>query len=118
MKKTITTITAACALLTLAACGTGKANEAVANAPRPTVTITAPAKPAPTVTTTTEVQTVPQSCLDALDNADEGYGYAADAMTAAGNFDVPGINAAAAKLRDLAPTYNANKAACRAAGGQ
>lgn len=90
---------------------------------RPTVTVTktAPAKPAPTVTVTTTaapVVTVPQACLDALDNADTGFGYAGEAMTAAGDFDVAGLNTANAKLRELAPTWTANKAACRTAGAR
>jgi hypothetical protein len=103
---------------------------------RPTVTVakTAPAKPAPTVTVTTTaapVVTVPQACLDALDNADTGFGYASTALEAAGNGfaavsegDVDKLleqnrimKAAGAKTSELAPTYNANKTACRAAGG-
>lgn len=101
------------------------ANHAAAQAPRPaaTITKTAPApkpKQVPTVTVTTTAApavTVPQSCLDALANAETGFGYAGEAMTAAGDFDVAGLNAANAKLRELAPTWNANKAACRASGG-
>lgn len=95
----------------------GKANEAVANAtPRPTITVTAPAKPAPTVTTTVNVPTVPQACLDALDSADQGFTLAAQGFTAASEFDVATMNAVTEKLGELAPTWNANKAACRAAG--
>lgn len=121
MKNTITTFALGAALLTaLVGCGTGKANEAVANAPRPTVTVTAPAKPAPTVTTTTtqNVPVVPQSCLDALDNADLGFTYAGKIMTAASQLDADTMNAYTEKLNELAPTYNQNKAACRAAGGE
>lgn len=118
MKKTLTTLALGAALLTgLVGCGTGKANEAVANAPRPTVTVTAPAKPAPTVTTTVNVPTVPQACLDALTSAEQGFDLAAQGFTAASNFDVATMNAVTEKLGKLAPTWNANKAACRAAGG-
>jgi hypothetical protein len=120
MKKTITILAASVAVVALAACGTDKAQEAVANAPQPTVTVTAPAPPAPpapTVTVTAKADSsVPQACLDALDNADEGFGYGADAMQAASEYDVAGINAATRNLNALAPTYNANKALCRAAG--
>ena len=123
MKKTITILAATVgAVLALSSCGTDKASEAVANAPtpRPTVTVTAPAPPAPpapTVTVTAKADSsVPQACLDALDNADEGFGYGGDAMRAASEFDVDGINAATSNLNALAPTYNTNKAACRAAG--
>lgn len=95
------------------------ATDAVANSPRPTVTVTvaAPAKPAPTVTTTQNVPTVPQSCLDALDNADLGFTYAGQIMSAASQLDAATMNAITEKLTALAPTYNTNKAACRAAGG-
>lgn len=117
MKKPLTTLALGAALLTgLVGCGTGKANEAVANAPRPTVTVTAPAKPAPTVTTTVNVPTVPQACLDALTSAEQGFDLAAQGFTAASNFDVATMNAVTEKLGKLAPTWNANKAACRAAG--
>jgi len=87
MKKTITILAATVgAVLALSSCGTDKASEAVANAPQPTVTVTAPAPPAPpaptvTVTAKADSQSVPQACLDALDNADEGFGYAAGAMS-------------------------------------
>lgn len=95
----------------------GKATEAVANSPRPTVTMTAPAKPAPTATATVNVPTVPQACLDALDNADLGFTYAGQIMNAASQLDAATMNAITDKLTALAPTYNANKQACRAAGG-
>lgn len=90
----------------------------VAPTPAPTVTVTAPAKPAPTVTTTTTVTVpnVPQSCLDALDNADTGFTYAGQIMTAASRLDAESMNALTEKLTELAPTYNANKTACREAG--
>src|SRR5690349_21170900 len=86
---------------------------AAAASPRPTVTVTAPAKPAPTVTTTTTltITSVPQDCLDALDDADtviatsaKGIGIMADAFTAASNLDVDGIQAATDKLNALNPT--------------
>lgn len=122
MKKTITILAASVAVVALAACGTDKAQEAVANAPapRPTVTVTAPAPPAPpapTVTVTAKADSsVPQACLDALDNADEGFGYAADGFAAVDSADLLGLSTATANVRALAPTYNTNKAACRAAG--
>jgi hypothetical protein len=85
--------------------------------PAPTVTVTAPAKPAATVTTTVTVPQVPQSCLDALDSADLGFTYASQILNAAAQLDAETMNTITAKLTDLAPTYNTNKAACRAAGG-
>jgi hypothetical protein len=105
--------------LTAFAATDNKATDATANTPRPTVTqtVTAPAKPAATVTTTVAVPTVPQSCLDALDNADLGFTYAGQALNAAADFDVATMNAITDKLTELAPIYNTNKAACRAVGG-
>jgi hypothetical protein len=87
-------------------------------ATHPVVTVAAPAKPAPTVTTTQQVPTVPQACLDALDNADLGFTYAGQIMDAASQLDSDTMNAVTEQLNALAPTYNVNKAACRAAGGQ
>lgn len=118
-----TVVVAAAAVgFTALALNDNKAAETVANSPRPTVTVTrtAPAKPAPTVTTTTtaNVPTVPQACLDALDNADLGFTYAGQIMNAASQLDADTMNAITEKLNALAPTYNTNKAACRAAGGQ
>lgn len=88
--------------------------------------------PAPTVTTkTVAVPTVPQTCLDALDAADnaittagEGFSILADAMRAASNFDVDGITNADARLKalnteKLTPALDAYKTArdtCKAAG--
>lgn len=89
----------------------------VVSTPAPTVTVTEPAKPAATVTTTVAVLTVPQACLDALDNADLGFTYAGQIMDAASNLDSDTMDTYTAKLTALAPTYNANKAACRAVGG-
>lgn len=118
MKKTITTLALGAALLTaLVGCGTSKANEAVANAPRPTVTVTKTVTPPPVVATV-NIKQVPQACLDALDNADLGFTYAGQAFTAASELDVATMNAMTAKIAELAPKYNADKAACRAAGGQ
>jgi len=134
-KKTITIVAAAVATIGLGyAAGASTNNSAqeaahyaathpvVAPTPMPTATVTktAPAKPAPTVSTTTTVSvaTVPQACLDALDNADQGFTYASQIITAAGEFDVATMNAVTEKVTALAPKYNANKAACRAAGGQ
>lgn len=88
----------------------------------PVVTVTAPTKPAPTVTatvtTTATVAQVPQSCLDALDNADTGFTYAGQILNAASQLDADTMNALTDKLTQLAPIYNANKTACRQAGGQ
>lgn len=90
-----------------------------AAAPTPTVTVTrtAPPKPAATVTATTTqtVTQVPQSCLDALDNADTGFTYAGQIMTAVSRLDFEAMGPITDKLTELAPTYNANKAACRQA---
>jgi hypothetical protein len=75
------------------------------------------------------VDTTPQSCLDALDYAETGFGYASDSMAAAGrgfvaasNLDAAGMTAAKAdieaatgQLDSLAPSWNEAKAACRAA---
>jgi ABC-type transport system substrate-binding protein len=116
-----TVVVAAAAVgFTAFALNDNKAAETVANSPRPTVTVTAPAKPAPTatVTATATVAQVPQSCLDALDNADTGFTYAGQIMNAAAELDADTMNAITDKLTALAPTYNTNKAACRAAGGQ
>ena len=112
MKKTIIAIGVVAGLglgFTVIAANDNKATEAVANAtPRPTVT----------VTRTASVAQVPQSCLDALDNADTGFTYAGQIMNAAAQLDSVTMNAITEKLNQLAPTYNANKAACRQAGGQ
>lgn len=87
----------------------------------------AAARPA-AVTTIHDVRTtVPKSCLDALDEADTGFTAAGGAMGAvkdvlSGNLSAElgllKLNEQTATLTNLAPSYNANKAACRAAGGQ
>lgn len=116
MKKTITILAAVVlAAAALTGCGTGKAQEAAANAPQPTVTTT--------------VQSVPQACLDALDDADtaiqtagQGFGILSDAFTAASNFDADGIDAATVKMGDLnkaltpqLTAYATARDACKAA---
>lgn len=93
------------------------------------------AEPAPapaatrTVTKTVEVPTVPKECLAALDAADTGFDYAAEAMqyagdgfTAAASYDIDGMVAASdgittvnGKLSGIAPTYTSNREACRSA---
>jgi hypothetical protein len=130
MKKT-TTIIGAAALATaatvilIATTNDQPALKAVENAPRPAVTVkvAAPAKPAPTVTVTAK-PSVPQACLDALRDADAGFGYAGSAMDAISDLLVDPdaaleqITTANRNLTALAPSYNANKQACREAGGQ
>jgi hypothetical protein len=83
-----------------------------------------------TKTETKEVEVTPQSCLTALDLAEQGFDYASEAMgymsaamTAAGNIDLAGVQQASAdlktvtpKMEALAPKANAAKAECRAAG--
>ena len=87
--------------------------------------------PAATVTTTASAEPVektPQSCLDALDYADQGFEYAAkvlgyveDAINAILSYDVARINritdkvnGVSEKMGDLSPKYNAAKTDCRA----
>lgn len=108
----------------LVACGGG--STAAQDAAHPTATVTAPA-----VTTTVKVPTVPQACLDALDDADTGFTYAgtalgaaSDGFTAASLGNTSGLELATKtmdettpKLTALAPQYNAAKAECRAAAG-
>jgi hypothetical protein len=131
MKKTITILAVAAAAAAVVAIawprGEGPALRAVENAPRPTVivTSTAPAKPAPTVTVTAKpTATVPQSCLNALRDADAGFGYGASAMDAISDLLIDPdkaleqITTANRNLTALAPSYQANKQACREAGGQ
>ena len=103
-------------------------------APQPTVTVTAkpaPAepKPAKTVTVTKRVEVVPQVCLIALNQADEGFGLASETMgNVQGvfqaiedlNFDAAtpylsqqeDVNAA---MEALGPMYNNSKTKCREA---
>jgi hypothetical protein len=83
-----------------------------------------------TVTRTEAVEVAPQSCLDALDLADEGFTYAGEAMGAASDgfdaasrFDVDGLNAASDritaagdKIQGITAAYQAAKADCRSAG--
>lgn len=85
------------------------------------------ATPAPTVTV--EIESVPQVCLDALKDADsamsiagDGYGILGDALTAAGNFDVAGVEDAnkrltpnTKKLTAAAGKYRTSRDACKVA---
>jgi len=112
-------------VFTLSGCGQTAAPEASGSTP--TVTVTAVPKPKATVTK--EVKVTPDSCLLALDLADEGFGYAADALNAAsdgftaiGNFDLDAMdaassdmNAATSKISRISDKYNSAKAKCRAA---
>lgn len=82
-----------------------------------------------TKTVTKEVPTTPQSCLDAIsyaeqgfDYAAEGFGYSSDAIKAVSEFDVAGVQAANSgmqevqgKMAALNPLLQAAKADCRAA---
>lgn len=97
----------------------------------------ASAKPEPVVQTKTEtvtkevkVDTVPTICMTALDDADAAFantgkviGYMSDAMTAAGHFNVAGINEAKdnmtanePKFKDAVAAYKASRDECRDAG--
>jgi hypothetical protein len=132
MKKTTTVIGAAAlataaTVILIATTNDQPALKAVENAPRPTVTatMTAPAKPAPTVTVTTTAKptaSVPQACLNALRDADAGFGYGASAMDAISDLLIDPdkaleqITTANRSLTALAPSYQANKAKCRAGG--
>ncbi|HEY2086290.1 MAG TPA: hypothetical protein VGH54_09725 [Mycobacterium sp.] len=128
MKKiTIAAITATAAVaggwIAIAVTDNNATDAATYATSHPAVTPT----PAPTVTTTTTV--VPQSCLDALDDADTVIGTSAqavsimaDAFGAAANLDTAGIQAATEKLNALNPTlsaqgetYKTAREACKAA---
>lgn len=123
-------------VLLLASCGMGAAMGAsgeVEPEPAPTVTVSAEPEPAPTVTVTAEpvveeVEVTPQRCLEALALADQGFtlagesmGVMVEAINAASEFNVAGIEQATGdlgdlttELNDVAGPYNAAKAACRA----
>ncbi len=102
--------------------------------PTKTVTVTAPppapqtVTPAPKIVTKTIVrEVVPTSCLSALKYSDQGFGYAAAALTAAQhgfqaiqNFDLDAVDAATQEMSDvtdkvrvLAPKYQAARDECR-----
>jgi hypothetical protein len=90
------------------------------------------AQPEPSTVTRIEgvLEVAPQSCLDALDLADEGFTYAGEAMGAASDgfdaasrFDVAGLNDASARIRragdqieSITADYQAAKADCRSSG--
>lgn len=128
MKKLITIAAiVVLAAATLTGCGEGKAREAVeaASTSQPTATVTTTAPPAPAVTVTAPgpvITTVPQACLSALDDADKGFGFAAEGFDALSDLledpekTLERIQKANEGITTLAPLYTANKAACRAAG--
>lgn len=86
--------------------------------------------PGETITETVEVEVVPQSCLDALDDADdvmllaaEGFDASSRGFYAAAEFDIASLEAATADLNGLAPqmrqsvdAYRATANQCRSAG--
>jgi hypothetical protein len=80
-------------------------------------TVTLPAASTPTVTATaTETkQVAPQSCLEALDAADQGFTIAGQAFQAASAVDTSSLKKATDQLSTVAPKYNASKAECRSA---
>lgn len=108
--------------------GIGEAGKAAPSqkAPAPAVTVTATPSPAPTVTKTVEV--TPASCLKALDLSEQGFTYAAeamgymsDALTAASEFNVAGLQKANAdldrvspKMKELTTPMKSASAECRA----
>lgn len=97
--------------------------------PRRVVVTVTPKPVVRTVTKTVTKPVAPKSCRDALNYADEGFGYSAEAMKAAQRAfeaisasdlgklqeQVPIITASGELMSDLAPKYNAAKASCRAA---
>jgi hypothetical protein len=115
--------TAVTAIALLAGIGLG---QTMASSPARDATKDA-ARPA-AVTTIHDVRDeVPKVCLDALDEADAGFTAAGGAMGAvkdvlSGNLSAElgllKLNEQTATLTNLAPSYNANKAACRTAAGQ
>lgn len=76
----------------------------------------------------TNVPTTPASCIEyidlseqAFDYSSEAMGYMGDALTAAGNFDVSGLDAATQRIKSVQPKLEAitpdvkrTKAECRA----
>jgi hypothetical protein len=58
--------------------------------------------------------TSPQSCLDALDLADQGFGIAQQMFIAINNQDLAALNASTQQLKAITPAYQTAKAACRA----
>lgn len=115
-----------------AAAGSGSADDgAPATAPPPEEIVKEVEVPVEVVKTeTVEVEVVPQSCLDALDDADDVMLLAADGFDAssrgfyaASEFDVASLEAAAADLNGLAPqmsqsvdAYLVTANQCRSAG--
>ena len=109
MKKTATAIISAATLLVGIGIGSAAAGSTEAKV------VTREVKSEPIVKTKTVTETVvPDSCLTALDRADdlidlatEGFGYSADAMGAAAIFDADGIDEATEKMGDLTPRIQA-----------
>jgi len=128
MNKKVTTIVIAGAFLVGGGFGSASSQATPVKTAAP-VTVTKTVQGPERVVTKTVTKTVtPQSCLDALDMADKGFGYGAAAISAASDgfkavstLDVPGMTAATTRMTTagdslgaLAPDYNAAKAACRA----
>lgn len=105
-RKFFTAAVIAAGALSLAACGGGEAE------PAPTVTVTA--EPEPQRVETREVEVTPQSCLDALDVADESFSIISEIMTAIQNLDTAEIERLTATLRP--DEYNALKLECQLSG--
>ena len=89
----------------------GKGQPAEAT-PAPAATVTASPSPAPTVTKSVEV--TPKSCLEAIDLSEQGFslsaeamGYMGDALKAAGNIDVAGLQKANVDLETINPKLTA-----------
>lgn len=124
------------AVLWLGSCGallsapdTAAAPAVVVTETAPGPTVTAPAGPGSTETVTATVSEVPDSCLEALDHADDGFTLSGQALQSASKIiraivagDVPAVeseNAELEKLRrkmdSLSGRYVAAKTECRAA---
>jgi len=103
----------------LVACGGSNEAPETKTVPGPTKTVTN--------TVEKEVEKTPDVCLEALDLADKGFGYATEALNIASeaftsvstlDFDAldaqtEGMERVNGQITDLAPKYNAAKTACR-----
>lgn len=54
----------------------------------------------------------PQSCLDYVDLSAEAFGYAADALGAAADFNIPGIDRASADMDAISPDLLESQEQC------
>jgi hypothetical protein len=111
------------------ASATSAKSEPAAAEPKPAPTVTKTVTPEPVIKEVTKVQT-PAACLEALDLSEKGFslaseamGYMTDAMNAASQFDVAGIESATAELKvvnpkisDLTAPMRAAASSCRDAG--